>query len=55
MPAPLSITPLKQVRLSADVDHVTAARVDALAAEYRVPRAELLRAMVREVLQQQEG
>ena len=55
MPAPLPITPLKQVRLSADVDAGTASRIDRLAAQYRVPRAELLRAMVRQALEQQEG
>ena len=55
MPAPLPITPLKQVRLSADVDAGTASRIDRLAAQYRVPRAELLRAMVRQALDQQEG
>lgn len=56
MPVPLPITPQKQVRLSADVDRATADRIDRLAADYRVPRAELLRAMVRQALeQQQEG
>lgn len=55
MPAPLPITPQKQVRLSADVDRVTADRIDQLAADYRVPRAELLRAMVRQALDMQEG
>ncbi len=55
MPAPLPVTPAKQIRLSADVDRATAQRIDRLAAQYRVPRAELLRAMVRQALQQQEG
>ncbi len=56
MPVPLPITPAKAIRLSTDVDQATAASVDALAARYRVPRAELLRAMVRQALSQhQEG
>ena len=54
MPLSLPITPFKQVRLSADVDRGTANRIDALAARYRVPRAELLRAMVRQVLDSQQ-
>ena len=55
MPAPLPITPAKAIRLSADVDRATANRIDRLAAQYRVPRAELLRAMVRQALEAQEG
>jgi predicted transcriptional regulator len=55
MPVPLPITPAKAIRLSADVDRATADRIDRLAAQYRVPRAELLRAMVRHSLAQQEG
>ncbi len=55
MPAPLPITPAKAIRLSADVDRATADRLDRLAAQYRVPRAEVLRAMVRQALEQQEG
>ena len=55
MPAPLPITPTKAVRLSADVDRRTADQIDRLAAQYRVPRAELVRAMVRQALEQQEG
>ena len=54
MPLTLPITPIKQVRLSADVDRATAKRIDALAAQYHVPRAELLRAMVRQVLDSQQ-
>jgi len=55
VPAPLPITPAKAIRLSADIDAATAERIDRLAAQYRVPRAELLRAMVRQALHQQEG
>ncbi|MBM5785505.1 MAG: CopG family transcriptional regulator [Cyanobacteria bacterium K_DeepCast_35m_m1_288] len=55
VPVPLPITPAKAIRLSADIDAATAERIDRLAAQYRVPRAELLRAMVRQALQQQEG
>jgi metal-responsive CopG/Arc/MetJ family transcriptional regulator len=55
MPAPLPITQAKAVRLSADVDQRTADEINRLAAQYRVPRAELLRAMVRLALEQQEG
>ncbi len=52
---PLPITPQKQIRLAADVDAATASRIDLLAAKYRVPRAEVLRAMVRQALEQQEA
>ena len=55
MPVPLPITPAKVIRLSADIDAATADRIDRLAAHYRVPRAELLRAMVRQALDAQEG
>jgi len=55
VPTPLPITPPKAIRLTADVDHVTAARVDALAARYRVKRAAVVRAMVIQALEQQEG
>jgi len=51
----LPVTPAKAVRLSADVARATADRVDRLAAQYRVPRAELLRAMVRLALDQQQS
>lgn len=54
MPTPLPITPQKQVRLAADVDRDLADRVDAVAAQYQVPRAEVLRAMVRQALAEQE-
>lgn len=47
---PLPITPAKPVRLAADIDAATATRIDQLAAHYGVPRAELLRAMVRQAL-----
>lgn len=55
MPTPLPITPPKAIRLSADVDRATAERIDRLAAQYRVPRAEMVRAMVRQALEQQGG
>ena len=48
-------SPAKPVRLAADIDAATANRIDRLAAQYRVPRAELLRAMVRQALDAQEG
>ena len=54
MPA-LPLTPAKPVRLAADIDRQTADQIDALAARYRVPRAEVLRTMVRQALEQQEG
>jgi hypothetical protein len=47
-----TLTLAKPVRLAADIDRSTADRIDALAARYRVPRAELLRAMVRHGLEQ---
>ena len=54
MPIPLPVKLPKQVRLSADVDRAVAARVDAIAARYRVSRAETLRAMVLQALASQE-
>lgn len=51
----IPLTPAKPVRLAADIDAATANRIDRLAAQYRVPRAELLRAMVRQALEQIEG
>ncbi len=55
MPSPLPITQRPAVRLSADVDRATADRVDRLAARYRVKRAEIVRAMVRQALEQQQA
>jgi len=53
--APLPVSPAKAIRMSTDVDRSTANRVDRLAAQYQVPRAELLRAMVRLALEQQHS
>ncbi len=54
MTVQLPVRPSRDVRLSCDIDQPTAARVDALAAAYRVRRAELLRAMVIFALAHQE-
>jgi metal-responsive CopG/Arc/MetJ family transcriptional regulator len=53
MQTPLTLA--KPVRLAADIDARTAQRIDRLAAEHQIPRAELIRALVRHALDQHEG
>ena len=50
---PSAIRPAKPVLLAADVDRSTAERFDRLARKFDVPRAELLREMVRQGLDKQ--
>ena len=50
---PSAIRPTKPVRLAADVDGSTAEQFDRLAQKFDVPRAELLREMVRQGLKHQ--
>ena len=53
---PTQLHPSRPVRLACDVDHETAAKLDAIAAQHQTNRAEVIRAAVRLALDmQQEG
>ncbi|MEB3235750.1 MAG: CopG family transcriptional regulator [Cyanobacteriota bacterium] len=50
----LPIRPLQPVRVSTDLDTQTAKRLDRLATQYGVKRAELIRAALLQTLEQHE-
>ena len=52
---PLPVSPRRDVRMTTDVDRATADQIDAFVARYSVPRAEVLRALIKQALQQHEA